>query len=33
MAWPHGPRYWTELAERHDLGVPRALFAEIDGTL
>jgi lincosamide nucleotidyltransferase len=33
MAWHHGRRYWTELAKRHDLDVPQALFAEIDATL
>lgn len=33
LAWRHGRRYWTELARRHDSGVPQALFAEIDATL
>lgn len=33
MAWQHGRRYWTALANRHDLGVPQALFAEIDAIL
>ncbi len=33
VTWHHGRRYWTELAERHDLGLPTDLFTEIDAVL
>lgn len=33
VAWQRGRGYWTELARRHRIGLPEALFAEIDASV
>jgi lincosamide nucleotidyltransferase B/F len=33
VTWQVGRRYWTELAKRHNHGLPAALFTEIDAVL